>query len=353
MKTYQAIQQRILRIPIFYKILLANSAIVGLGAAAGTVITVWHVRRYPEDIHYELIAFFTVAGLILSFFVNRWVLRRALEPLGRLQEAVDEIRQGQPGVRVALGSVSDEQFERLAETFNRMVAELERNAQQLKQLPHQILQAQEEERQRLARELHDEAAQSLTSLLVLLRLLERARDPEKAQQHLQELRDLTARALEDVRRVALDLRPTILDDLGLAAALEWRVDELNQAYDVQATIQIEGLGQRLPRDIELVFYRVGQETLSNVARHARARHVAISLRRENGLINLEVVDDGVGFDPNALPGPELRGLGLLGMRERMAMITGMLTIESEPGRGTRVLAQAPFNPPEVGGVEDG
>lgn len=342
MKTKLSLRQRLLRIPLFYKILLANSAIVGLGAVAGTVITVWHVRRYPDDIHYELIIFFAIAGMVISFFVNRWMLKRALEPLGRLQEAVNRVRQRQTDVRVTLGSVSDEQFDRLAETFNRMLSEHERHAEQMQQLSRQILQAQEEERQRLARELHDEAAQALTSLLVHLRLLERAHEPEKAQQNIQKLRELTAQALEEVRRVALDLRPTILDDLGLGPALEWRVDEFTQASGVQAKIQIEGLERRLPREIELVFYRVGQETLNNIARHAQAKHVSVSLHRANSTISLEVIDDGVGFTPTSLPTYTPRGLGLLGMRERLAMIDGTLALESAPGNGTRVLASAPL-----------
>lgn len=350
MKPTLPLRQRLLRIPLFYKILLANSAIVGLGAVIGTIITVWHVRSYPEDIHYELIIFFAIGGIIVSFFVNRWILQRALEPLDRLQEAVNQVREGQTDVRVTLGSISDEQFDRLAETFNRMLGEHERHTRQMQQLPRQILQAQEEERQRLARELHDEAAQALTSLLVHLRLLERAHEPEKAQQQVQRLRDLTAQALEEVRRVALDLRPTILDDLGLGAALEWRVDEFIQASGIRAKIQVEGLEQRLPREVELVFYRVGQEALSNIVRHAQARHVTVALRRENSTLSLEVVDDGLGFSPVSTPLRGPRGLGLLGMRERLAMINGGLTIESEPDRGTRVLACAPLKPDESNGA---
>ena len=141
--------------------------------------------------------------------------------------------------------------------------------------------------------------------------------------------------------MALDLRPTILDDLGLGPALEWRVDEFTEASGIEATIQIDGLSQRLPRDIELAFYRIGQESLSNITRHAQAKHVTVSLRRENGHLSLEVIDDGVGFDPAGVkPTHTPRGLGLLGMRERMAMINGHLMIESQPGQGTRVVAEA-------------
>lgn len=346
MNNIQAFRQRILRIPTFYKILLANLAIVTLGAVVGTVITVWHVQTYPEDIHYELIAFFGLAGLVISFVVNKWVLQQALSPLERLQAVVDQVRQNQRQARVRYGSVSDEQFDRLADTFNQMLDEQEQHARQMQQLPRRILQAQEEERQRLARDLHDEAAQALTSLLVHLRLLERAYDPEKAQQQVQELRKLTAQALEEVRRVALDLRPTILDDLGLAAALEWRVDEFNQASDLKTTIAVEGLSGRLPRDIELVFYRVGQEALSNIARHAQAQHVKLRLWQESTSLSLEISDDGRGFAPATKTVNGSEGLGLLGMRERLASIQGSLVIESRPGQGTRILAQAPLEPPQ-------
>jgi two-component system, NarL family, sensor histidine kinase UhpB len=346
---WQDLQRTLLRIPLKYKILLANCAIVAAGAVAGTVITVWHVRQYPDDIHYELIVLFTAIGIVASFWVNSWVLKRALAPLDRLQNAVDAVRQGHTDVHVVPGATSDERFDRLAETFNQMLTRLEEDARQLQQLSRQILQAQEEERHRLARELHDEAAQALTLLLVRLRLLERAHTPDEAQQRVQELRELTAQALENVRRVALDLRPTILDDLGLGAALEWRVDEFNLEFSrgngTRATFDVRGLEGRLPREVELIFYRIGQEALSNVARHAGATQVCVGLQRAGGQLTLEVLDDGRGFDlqqvrNRAHTGGHV-GLGLLGMRERLGMIGGELLIDTAPGQGTRIIARTP------------
>jgi two-component system sensor histidine kinase UhpB len=337
-----SLRRRLLRLPLFYKILIANLAIVGLGAFAGTVITVWHVRAFPGDPHYELIALFALAGLVISFLVNNWVLKRALDPLDRLQDAVDEVRRGAPAVRVALGDVSDDRFDRLADTFNQMLAQLEQDALEMQQLTRRVIQAQEEERHRLAHELHDEAAQALTSLLVRLRLLERARTPDEAQQRVQELRELTAAALEDVRRVALDLRPTILDDLGLGPALEWRVDEFNKEGAARATIAVAGLEHRLPRETELALYRVGQEALTNVGRHACAAHVHVALERSDGYVALEVKDDGAGFDPERVRPGEGHGLGLLGMRERIVTVGGALQIDSAPGRGTAIRAQVPL-----------
>lgn len=336
-----SLRRRLLRVPLFYKLLIANSTIVVFGAVVGTVITVWHVQVYPTDVHYELILLFMIVGIVISFGVNNWLLKRALAPLDRLQKAVDLVREGTTNVRVDPGPASDERFDRLADTFNQMLCQLEENATQLRQLPRQIMQAQEAERHRLARDLHDEAAQALTSLLVHLRLLERAHTPAEAQGRVQELRVLTAQALEEVRRVALDLRPTILDDLGLGPALSWRVDELNKVDGLSAAIKLEGGDARLPREIELVLYRVGQEALSNVARHAAAKQVSVLLQRRPDQIVLTVSDDGHGFDPTVASCEEGHGLGLLGMRERLGMIGGRLDIQSTLGAGSKIIAHVP------------
>lgn len=345
MQRLSLLYQSLLRIPLATKLLLTNSAIVVIGAVVGTMITIWHVRTYPEDVHLELIILFVGAGIVISFVVNHLVLKAALAPLDRLQRAVDAVRRGETAVRVAPGPTSDERFDRLAETFNQMLTQLEENAQRLHQLPRQLLQVQEAERHRLARDLHDEAAQALTSLLVHLRLLERAHTPEEAQGRVQELRLLTAQALEEVRRVALDLRPTILDDLGLGPALAWRVDEFNKLDGMHAIIKIEGLHERLPRPVELVFYRVGQEALSNVVRHAKAHHVTVHLQRHEQQLCLTVQDDGQGFVAAQWDGQtdhtNGHGFGLLGMRERLGMINGTLRIDSVPGQGTCVVACAP------------
>jgi two-component system, NarL family, sensor histidine kinase UhpB len=336
--------KRFLRVPLFYKILLANSAIVSVGAVAGTVVTVWHVLNYPDTLHYDLIVLFAVIGLAISFVVNKQILQVALQPLDCLQAAVDAIRRGEPDIQIVCPGPSDERFDRLIETFNQMVRQQEDDAHRLQALSHRILQAQEEERQRVARELHDEAAQALTSLLVHLRLLERAYTPEQAQERVSELRELTAQALEEVRRVALDLRPKILDDLGLIAALGWRVDEFNAAGDAVATLKVDGIHERLPRTVELVFYRVAQEALNNVARHAAATQVTMTLHRDKEYLMLSVVDNGRGFD-DSRPAPQngaTGGLGLLGIHERMAMVGGSVEILSHPGQGTRLCARLPM-----------
>ncbi|MFN8485317.1 MAG: histidine kinase [Anaerolineae bacterium] len=338
----RSLRERLLRIPLFYKILLANSAIVALGAIAGTIITARTVDRFPDLPDINLILIFAAAGLAISFAVNFVVLRFALQPVDNLQKGVDTVRAGNLDVHIEAGPLSDERFDRLIDTVNQMLATLAHDRTELHRLSGEILEAQEEERRRVARELHDEAAQALTSLLVRLRLLERSPTPEEARQHVHELRKLTAEALEEVRRVALELRPTILDDLGLEAALAWRVDEFNDTSPTQATLRVTGLSGRLPSAVELVFYRVAQEGLTNIARYARATEASIALAREGDRLRMEIVDNGVGFDPSALRADGRHGLGLVGMRERLTLVGGELTITSQPGAGTRILASAPL-----------
>jgi two-component system sensor histidine kinase UhpB len=327
----------LLRIPLLHKILLANFLIVALGAVGGTVLTVRHVHAFPDHYRYALIAAFAAAGLTVTWIVNYAVLRLALTPLDRLQAAVDRVRRGDLDARVETGRLDDERFARLAETFNQMVTAMGRATEQLHRLSQRILEAQEDERQRVARELHDESAQSLTSMLVRLRMLERSEDPAEARQHVQELRELTARSLEEIRRIALELRPKILEDLGLGEALAWRVDELNASGALRAALEIVGMDRRLPKDLELALYRVAQEALTNVTRHAGARTTRLRLEQNAGAVRLTVEDDGAGFDVQA-PVTHPSGLGVSGMRERMALVGGTLTIDSAPGRGTRVIA---------------
>lgn len=331
--------RRIARIPLLYKILLVNAVIVTVGAVAGTTIALRHGALHPGFPHYGLMAGFAAAGLTASLVLNYLMLRAVLRPLDHLQEAVDAVRAGETGVRVAADGLPDERLGHLADAFNHMVEAVEEHAEHLTRLPGRILRAQEEERRRIARELHDEAAQSMTSLLVRLRLLEQARTPERAQERVTELRELTARALEDVRRIALELRPSVLDDLGLAAALHAYVDELNALGPTQLEFRCEGCEGRMQPEVELALFRVAQEALTNMRRHANAPQARVRLWRTGDRISLEVEDDGLGFTPGSLrSGPG--GLGLAGMQERMALIGGELIVRSAPGRGTTVAARA-------------
>lgn len=211
----------------------------------------------------------------------------------------------------------------------------------LRQMSSQVLTAQEEERKRIARELHDDTAQALTSVLVRLRLLERSAGDERLRAGITELRDLTGDALEGVRRMAIDLRPPMLDDLGLEAALQAFVQDFSHRWPVKAKFTGGRLG-RLPLDVELVLYRIVQEALSNVAKHANASRVEARLTRRGRSLRLVIEDDGCGFDVEAAKSSRGSGLGLFGMEERLALIGGSVLVESAVGRGTRISVEAPL-----------
>lgn len=211
----------------------------------------------------------------------------------------------------------------------------------LRQMSSHVLTAQEEERTRIARELHDDTAQALTSVLVRLRLLERSAEDKRLRSGLAELRDLTVETLEGVRRLAIDLRPPMLDDLGLEAAIQSHVQDFSRQRQINVNFTSSGLG-RLPPNVELVLYRIVQEALSNVAKHASASRVETRLSRKGRTLRLLVEDDGCGFDVEAAKGSRQSGLGLFGMEERLALIGGTLRVESSPGKGTRLSAEVPL-----------
>ncbi len=201
-----------------------------------------------------------------------------------------------------------------------------------------VVEAQELERKRLARELHDETGQALTSILLGLKSLEQAVDSDEGRQGVASLRDLVVSTLQDVRRLAVELRPAALDDFGLAPALERLVDTYGRQAAVPAHLEIRLGDDRLPPEIETTLYRMVQEALTNVAKHADATSISILLTRTASSVRLVVEDDGAGFDPRSDPD---EGLGLPGMRERVALLDGRLRVESARGKGTTLVAEVP------------
>jgi two-component system sensor histidine kinase UhpB len=201
--------------------------------------------------------------------------------------------------------------------------------------------AQEEERLRLSRELHDGTGQMLATALVNLKVLERLDDPAATPGKIAELRAIIVQTLEECRRLAMDLRPAGLDDLGLPEALDWLARDFEHGSNVAVNVVVEGLSGRLARPIEVELYRIAQEMLANVAKHSRATRVVLRLTLENESVSLVVEDDGIGFDAAAALARFNRGLGLLSMRERAELLGGSFNLESTPGRGTRIRITVP------------
>jgi signal transduction histidine kinase len=223
----------------------------------------------------------------------------------------------------------------------RRMEELRQREAMRRQLLERILSAQEEERRRIARELHDEAGQALTSLRVSLGLLEReAHQPEAVRARVAELKRLTEEIMENLHRLAIDLRPAILDHLGLVAALRQYIEACRRRYGLDIQLETIGLGEgRLSPRVEIALYRILQEALTNVVRHAQATRVDVLLERRGDRIIAVVEDNGIGFDPERA----MRNghLGLFGIRERVEQLGGTLILESAPGSGTTLVVEVP------------
>jgi len=239
---------------------------------------------------------------------------------------------------------SDPDLRRIATVFNTMLDRLEHERHLSAQ---RVLQAQERERQRVARELHDQTGQALTHEIISLDLLLERTSDAKARQQLEAVKRTLEETLEEVHRMSQDLRPSVLDDLGLVPALRTLV---KQATGPEVTLHVDGLRERLP-PIETALYRIAQEALTNANKYARASRVVIDLRCLDGQVRLRVRDDGAGFDPGSIPEreePGRAGLGIFGMRERATLLRGTLEIHSAPLKGTEVVAQLPLEDNHAG-----
>ncbi len=277
-----------------------------------------------------------LAAIAIALAVNLVVLRRRFAPLGNLIEEMEKVDLSRPGPLLpdSIDGIGEtEEVERIELAFLRMIRRLEAER---RRAGSAALRAQEEERARVARDLHDEVNQSLTGLLLRLEAVREAAPPE-LEPELAETRTLANQAMRELLSLARQLRPTALDDLGLAAAIAGQVEQLERS-GLAAELTAEGDFSDLDDDVQLVVYRVAQESLTNAARHSEAQQIAVTLRRSGDAVELEVADDGRGF---AFEQSE-RGLGIGGMRERALLIGAELTIESRPGHGTTVRLTVPL-----------
>ncbi|HUC00082.1 MAG TPA: sensor histidine kinase [Solirubrobacterales bacterium] len=277
-----------------------------------------------------------LALAVIALAVNLLRLRRRYAPLEDLIEEMEKVDLSRPGLLLPAsidGVGETEEVARIELAFLRMVRRLEAER---RRAGSAALAAQEEERARVARDLHDEVNQSLTGLLLRLEAVREAAPPE-LEPEIAETKALANQAMRELLALARQLRPTALDDLGLAAAIAGQVEQLGRG-EIDAGFEAEGDFSDLGDDAQLVVYRVAQEALSNAGRHSGAERVVVTLRRrEDGGVALDVADDGRGF---AFEESE-RGLGIGGMRERALLIGGELTIESRPGAGTSVHLTVP------------
>ena len=328
----------LLSIPVFYRVLIANSLIIFIGATGGTALAS-QLNTVPSAP--TILVIFIAVGWLVSVALNFVLLQIAFRPLMDLGKVMSRVQSGESTQRAPLTG-ADPQADQLARTFNMMLEAID-DANRLRST--QILNAMEGERKRIARELHDETSQVLTSLLISLAILEESITTEEARNRIADTRRLAHQTLRAVRNLSIDLRPSALDDLGLLPALRWYVKEYQQKFTISVDLQVTGFKERLTAEMETALYRIVQESLTNVARHAQAHKVSVIMKEDAHAVYTTISDDGIGFDADQLqktPGPgQEHGWGLVGMHERARLLDGSLTIASHPESGTIIHVQIP------------
>jgi two-component system sensor histidine kinase UhpB len=241
---------------------------------------------------------------------------------------------------------SDDEIRRLADSFNQMAQRLTENMRLERKYLSQIIDAQENERKRISRELHDEIGQALTAIKFNLELMDKdlpATFPI-IRERLSEAKSLSNQTLAAMRQLSMDLRPTMLDDVGLIPTLRWYIQNFSNRLNISSNFQAIGLEEKLPPQIETAFYRIIQEALNNIAKHARATRVEVSLERRDSILSASVTDNGRGFDLEKVMRPESpeRGFGIMGMQERVSLLGGKLDIQTKPDFGTYIYIEVPY-----------
>jgi two-component system sensor histidine kinase UhpB len=316
------------RMPLFWRVFLANAAIL----LSAWMILAFSPARVVSPLIGTVEGFAGVVGLSAMLVLNIVLMRRALGPVERLSALMRRIDPLRPGQRVSIPAAASAEVIELSRAFNEMLGRIERER---RESARRALRAQEDERRRLSRELHDEIGQTLTGLVLELEYAVKTAPPDLAA-YLSGTREGARGSLEDVRRVARRLRPEALDDLGLRSAVTNLCERAAEHSGFRVTRRIAPDLPRLSDEAELVVYRVAQESLTNAARHSDAANVQLELLPRHGGVLLRVADDGCGIAPG-----RGEGAGITGMRERAILVGAELTIAPSAAGGTCVELAVP------------
>lgn len=317
----------------------------GRGGTARVGLSEAGVRRAVDAVTTRLLLTTVLASAvgIVAASLLTIVLTRPIHDLVRAARSV-----GQGDFSPRLVRWADDEIGDLADAFNLMAVELGQASMERAEREQMraayvkgVIAAQEEERKRIARELHDDTGQALTSLKVGLKTLTDVCGEPELHRRVADLQAITAQTMQNVHDLSRQLRPSVLDDLGLVAALERYLSECRGRYGLAIDLAVHGLpDERLDPTLETALYRIVQEALTNAARHAQARTVSVLLERRDGRMLTIVEDDGIGFD-TTLADRAGRKLGLFGMQERTELLGGKFTVESAPGHGTSIFVEVP------------
>ena len=277
-----------------------------------------------------ILLFALALAITTARIFSRWIL----QPIKVLHASAERISRGDLSHRISLER--DDELGFLASAFNQMVATLEKTIDDLRTVSRRLLSAEEAERRRIAHEIHDELGQTLTALRFSLSMVAK-NSPQSAS--LQAVQDMAAEAQEKARTLSHELRPAMLDDIGLVATLEWYIDRVEQRANLAIGLDAALDEQTIPIELKTTLYRLVVEALTNISKHAEASSAEITLHQRDGRVRLTVTDDGRGFDTATLA--RTPSLGIAGMRERVNLLRGEFSIESQPGQGTKIEVSLP------------
>jgi signal transduction histidine kinase len=323
-----------LRAPLVLKLIGAN-VIIALGTISVAMAT--HGNTLADRRMVVLL----VGALIVAQIANSALVMVALRPIGMLEDTASRVLSGDTSARVGFSLLADRNLARTGHALNQLLDELMKERDRIRRLASKVVRAQDEERARIARELHDATTQTMAGVVLQLTAAAQASgDPETAAK-LDDIRNTASEALDEVRTLSHTIYPRVLEDLGLRAALHWLARRTRQATGLEIGVTLRGVGDT-PSNVASALYRVAQEALLNTVRHASATTVELRLDMGPVFATLEVEDDGVGF--NVAEAEARRpGMGIFSMRERIALVD----IDSEPGRGCCVRARVPLEEPTL------
>jgi len=331
-RAHSGIVARALEVPLLLKLVGANALVL---LSAFVVLTAAHAWRSRT-------ALLLLGALLVGFVLNLVLVWLALRPLAELEDTARRVwLHGDFAARVPRSSLADRNMARIGRTLNLLLDGLTEDRARMRLLAAQVIRAQDAERARVARELHDSTAQTLAAAKLQLQAATQATADPAITERLATLRELVSDALEETRSLSHLLYPRVLDDLGLVAAVGWLARHADESGALKIEVETDVRRAEIPKTAASVLYRVAQEGLRNAMTHAQATTVTLRVEADEDQATLEVVDDGRGFD---VAEAEARrpGMGLFAIRERVQLVDGSVEIYSVPGRGTRLSATVPL-----------
>ncbi|OGP73392.1 MAG: hypothetical protein A2V86_15315 [Deltaproteobacteria bacterium RBG_16_49_23] len=312
----------------------------------GVLVTDFTLKNIERQLQAEVKE--NLLFLLLTILISTLVIGIALNQLviKKLQYFVEATSFfGRGDFKRSIDFKTDDEIKRLADSFNLMAKTLMEKKELERKYLSRIIEAEENERRRISRELHDEIGQALTAIRFNLDRIDKCL-PETstmARERLEEAKTLSQQTIKAMRRLSMDLRPAMLDDLGLIPTLRWYIQNFSNRLNIDSQFQATGFVGKLPPPIETAFYRIIQEALNNIGKHAEAGRVEIFMEHKDSMIYASVTDNGKGFDLDKVLRPESkeRGSGIIGMQERVSILKGHIDIRSKPGSGTHIRIEIP------------